>query len=228
MNAVVSAFSLTRSTTSPFRWPFLILGLALLAIFAGLTFYAVGHPYMPFDVSIERSIQSINWGPLVPVFKWFDELEGPRQLFAGIAVIALVAVVSWRKAPLMVVAALSGPIYTVLQGIIQRPRPSSDLVNVIRHTSGYSFPSGHIVFFSWVLVLLVVCLGVGRLPRPLLAVAWIAAAAVLLVACVGRIYFGEHWPSDVLGGLLVGVSWSALSLALGRLTDPVFRRAPTG
>jgi len=216
----VSAFSLTRSTTSPFRWPFLILGLALLAIFAGLTFYAVGHPYMPFDVSIERSIQSINWGPLVPVFKWFDELEGPRQLFAGIAVIALVAVVSWRKAPLMVVAALSGPIYTVLQGIIQRPRPSSDLVNVIRHTSGYSFPSGHIVFFSWVLVLLVVCLGVGRLPRPLLAVAWIAAAAVLLVACVGRIYFGEHWPSDVLGGLTLGLGWTLIALSIRKLSDP--------
>ena len=220
MNAVGSAFSLTRSTTSPFRWPFLILGLALLAIFAGLTFYAVGHPYMPFDVSIERSIQSINWGPLVPVFKWFDELEGPRQLFAGIAVIALVAVVSWRKAPLMVVAALSGPIYTVLQGIIQRPRPSSDLVNVIRHTSGYSFPSGHIVFFSWVLVLLVVCLGVGRLPRPLLAVAWIAAAAVLLVACVGRIYFGEHWPSDVLGGLTLGLGWTLIALSIRKLSDP--------
>jgi len=220
LNAVGSAFSLTRSTTSPFRWPFLILGLALLAIFAGLTFYAVGHPYMPFDVSIERSIQSINWGPLVPVFKWFDELEGPRQLFAGIAVIALVAVVSWRKAPLMVVAALSGPIYTVLQGIIQRPRPSSDLVNVIRHTSGYSFPSGHIVFFSWVLVLLVVCLGVGRLPRPLLAVAWIAAAAVLLVACVGRIYFGEHWPSDVLGGLTLGLGWTLIALSIRKLSDP--------
>ena len=220
MNAVGSAFSLTRSTTSPFRWPFLILGLALLAIFAGLTFYAVGHPYMPFDVSIERSIQSINWGPLVPVFKWFDELEGPRQLFAGIAVIALVAVVSWRKAPLMVVAALSGPIYTVLQGIIQRPRPSSDLVHVIRHTSGYSFPSGHIVFFSWVLVLLVVCLGVGRLPRPLLAVAWIAAAAVLLVACVGRIYFGEHWPSDVLGGLTLGLGWTLIALSIRKLSDP--------
>ena len=220
MNAVVSAFAATRSTTSPFRWPLLVLGLVLLAIFAGLTFYAVGNPYMPFDLSIERSIQAINWGPLTIVFKWFDELEGPRQLFAGIAVIALVAVVSWRKAPLMVVAALSGPIYTVLQGIIQRPRPSSDLVKVIRHTSGYSFPSGHIVFFSWVLVLLVVCLGVGRLPRPLLAVAWIAAAAVLLVACVGRIYFGEHWPSDVLGGLTLGLGWTLIALSIRKLSDP--------
>ena len=197
-----------------------MLGLVLLAIFAGLTFYAAGNAYMPFDVSIERSIQAVNWAPLVTVFNWFDWLEGSRQLYAGIGVIVLVAVISWRKAPLMAVGALAGPIYSVVQGIIQRPRPSADLVHVIRHTGSFSFPSGHVVFFSWVLVLLVVCLGVGRLPRPLLAVAWIAAALILLVDCIGRIYLGEHWPSDVLGGLALGLGWTVLALSVRLLSNP--------
>jgi len=213
-----------KETTSPFKWPLLTVGLLLLAIFAGLTFYAVGHQYMPFDISIERSIQAVSWGPLVTVFNWFDWLEGTRQLYAGIAAIVVVAVINWKRAPLIAVGALAGPIYSIIQGIIQRPRPSADLVQVIRHTGSFSFPSGHVVFFSWVLVLLVVCLAVGRLPRPLLALAWIAAALVLLVDCIGRIYLGEHWPSDVIAGLALGLGWTSLVLSVRLLSNPALER----
>jgi membrane-associated phospholipid phosphatase len=224
LSAIVAAISPAKASTSPFRWPLLALGLVLLAIFAGLALYAAGNPYMPFDVSLERSIQAVSWGPLVTVFNWFDWLEGSRQLYAGIGAIVLVAVISWRKAPLMAVGAVAGPIYSIVQGIIQRPRPSADLVHVIRHTGSFSFPSGHVVFFSWVLVLLVVCLAYGRLPRPLLAVVWIAAALVLLLDCIGRIYLGEHWPSDIFGGLALGLGWTALALSVRLLSNPVLAR----
>jgi undecaprenyl-diphosphatase len=220
LNTIVATVPVPKVRTSPVRWPLLALGLVLLAIFAGLTFYATGHPYMPFDVSLERTIQAVSWGPLVSVFYGFDWLEGTRQLYAGIAVIVLVAVINWRKAPLMAVGALSGPIYSVIQSSIQRPRPSAELVHVTRHTGSFSFPSGHVVFFSWVLVLLVVCLGFGRLSRPLLVVAWVAAAVILLVDCIGRIYLGEHWPSDVLGGLTLGLGWTALALSVRLLSNP--------
>jgi undecaprenyl-diphosphatase len=69
-------------------------------------------------------------------------------------------------------------------------------------------------------VLLVVCLGVGRLPRPLLAAAWIAAGATLVILCIGRIYLGEHWPSDVLAGLTLGLGWTAIALSVRKLSDP--------
>lgn len=224
MSAIVAAFPMTKRRTSPFRWPLLALGLLLLAIFAGLTLYAAGNAYMPFDISIERSIQAVNWGPLVTVFNWFDWLEGSRQLYAGLGAIVVVALINWKRAPLIAVGAVAGPIYSIVQGIIQRPRPSVDLVHVIRHTGSFSFPSGHVVFFSWVLVLLVVCLAFGRVPRPLLAVAWIAAALVLLLDCIGRIYLGEHWPSDVLGGLALGLGWTSLALSVRLLSNPALVR----
>jgi len=224
LSAIVATLPMRKATTSPFRWPFLVLGLLLLALFAGLTVYAAGNTYMPFDVSLERSIQAVSWGPLVTVFNWFDWLEGSRQLYAGIGAIVVVAVINWKKAPLIAVGAMAGPIYSIVQGIIQRPRPSADLVNVIRHTGSFSFPSGHVVFFSWVLVLLIVCLAVGRLSRPLLAVVWIAAALVLLLDCIGRIYLGEHWPSDVLGGLALGLGWTSLVLSVRLLSNPALER----
>jgi undecaprenyl-diphosphatase len=224
LSTIVAAFPKPKEKASPFRWPFLALGLLLLAIFAGLTLYAAGNTFMPFDISIERSIQAVNWGPLVTVFNWFDWLEGSRQLYAGLGAIVVVALINWKRAPLIAVGAVAGPIYSIVQGIIQRPRPSADLVHVIRHTGSFSFPSGHVVFFSWVLVLLVVCLAFGRVPRPLLAVAWIAAALVLLLDCIGRIYLGEHWPSDVLGGLALGLGWTSLALSVRLLSNPALVR----
>jgi undecaprenyl-diphosphatase len=45
-------------------------------------------------------------------------------------------------------------------------------------------------------------------------VAWTLALAVSLLACLARVWAGDHWPSDVLGGFLLGLGWSALVLWL--------------
>jgi membrane-associated phospholipid phosphatase len=219
LSAIV-AIPLPRAKTSPFRWPLLLLGLAGMAIYALDTFAAASLTYLPLDVPIERFIQSINWGPLVQVFTFLDWIEGTRQQVLGAAGILLVAAVNWRAAPLMVAGALSGAIYSVTAMVIQRPRPSADLVHVIRHTGSSSYPSGHVAFFSWFLVLLIICLAVGRVPKAIVAALWVAAALVLLAVCAGRIYLGEHWPSDIVGGLTLGLGWTALALSVRLLSNP--------
>jgi undecaprenyl-diphosphatase len=214
-----------RTNRPIFRKPLLALGLGALAVLAALTIAAVRSPYLAFDVPVERFIQSINFGPLVRVFWTLDWLEGQRQLLAAGVVIVVITAVRWKNFPLAVVAAASGPIYSVIQSVIQRPRPSADLVTVLRHTGSSSFPSGHIVFFSWVCVLLVVCIAMGRLPKPAVIAAWVVAGAVLLIACLGRIYLGEHWPSDVIAGLALGLGWTALVLSVRRLSAPALERS---
>jgi len=220
LSAIVAAIPLPRAKTSAFRWPLLLLGLAGMTIYALDTVGAASLTYLPFDVPIERFIQSINWGPLVQVFTFLDWIEGTRQQVLGAAGILLVAAVNWRAAPLMVAGALSGAIYSVTAMVIQRPRPSADLVHVIRHTGSSSYPSGHVAFFSWFLVLLIICLVVGRLPKAIIAALWVAAAFVLLAVCAGRIYLGEHWPSDIVGGLALGLGWTALALSVRLLSNP--------
>jgi membrane-associated phospholipid phosphatase len=195
-----------------------------MAVYAVLTIAAASYQYFPFDVPIERFIQSIGWGPLVPLFTRLDEIEGIRQQLLAAAGIVLVAAVNWRAAPLMLVVAISGPIYAATALVINRPRPSEDLVHVIRHTSMGSYPSGHVAFFSWFLIMLVLCLAVGRLPRAVVAVLWVIAALILLAVCIGRIYMGEHWPSDVLAGLALGLGWTALAVSVRRLSDPALAR----
>ncbi len=201
-----------------------MLGLALIVVYVVDTFAASMRTYLPFDVPVERFIQSINWGPLVQAFTALDWIEGTRQQILAVAGIAVIAAVRWRAVPMVVLAALSGAVYTLTAMVIQRPRPSEELVHVIRHTGSTSYPSGHVAFFSWFLVMLVVCLAIGRLPRAIVAVLWVLAALVLLTVCIGRIYLGEHWPSDVVGGLALGLGFTSIALSIRLLSNPVLAR----
>ena len=38
---------------------------------------------------------------------------------------------------------------------------------------------------------------------------WTGAAIVIMLACLARVWAGDHWPSDVAGGFLLGIGWSA-------------------
>src|SRR5258708_12169358 len=98
---------------------------------------------------------------MVQVFTAFDWLEGTRQQILAIAGIAIIAAVRWRAGPMGVLAALSGAVYTLTAMITQRPRPSEDLVHVIRHTRSSSYPIGHVAFFSSFLVTLIACLALA-------------------------------------------------------------------
>jgi undecaprenyl-diphosphatase len=58
--------------------------------------------------------------------------------------------------------------------------------------------------------------------RPIL---WIVAAIVIILTCIARVWAGDHWPSDVLGGVLLAIAWSAFVLWLPErwLPSPTFR-----
>jgi len=224
LSAVLAAIPAAKTKTSVVRRPLLVLGLAGLTLYAADTFAAAMYPYLPFDVPVERFIQSLNWGPLVQSFAFLDWIEGTRQQILGIAGIVLIAAVNWRAVPMVVMAALSGGIYTLTAMVIQRPRPPEQLVHVIRHTGSSSYPSGHVAFFSWFLIMLIVCIAMGRLPKAVVGALWVVAALVLMTVCIARIYLGEHWPSDVIGGLALGLGFTSIALSIRLLSNPVLAR----
>jgi len=203
------------------RVPLLALALAAFAAFALDSFAVLGHPVPGWDVGLERAVQQVGWGPLVAVFAAADWFEGLKQVAAAVAGVLLVALLNRRGFFLMVWGALSGGAYQLLELFVHRPRPEAALVHVIRHTNGWSFPSGHIIFFVWFLAYLLLILGRPHLPRLAFIAGWALMGVVLAVVMVGRIYTGEHWPSDVLAGLLLGAGWTLLGLSIRPLSDPV-------
>ena len=203
-----------------FRLPLLTTAILCLAGFGAVALAVVGHPVSPADLGAERAVQATAWGPLTTGFAWTDWLEGLKQVGLAIAAIVMIAAFNWRAVGLAIWCALSGAVYTGVELLVQRPRPSSSLVHVIRHTNGYSFPSGHVIFFTWLLTLLLLTFG-RRLPRPLQVIGWALAALVVAAVAVGRVYTAEHWPSDVLAGLLLGAGWTLAGLSIRRLSRPV-------
>jgi membrane-associated phospholipid phosphatase len=203
-----------------------LLAVAVVAglLFALLSVLVVMHPApFFFDRPIEVAVQSVNAG----AFGWFNAFVSAFSGFVGIGVGAGVIAITFlvrRPATLFVAfSAIYAVIYNIVNIIVSRPRPSG-----VAHTTskliGYSYPSGHVGFFVWLSVLAMVLLA-RKLPRPFYLACWCLAVALVAAAALSRIYVGAHWPSDVVGGLLVGVAWTCLSLSLGRLTRPVFARA---
>jgi len=203
------------------RVPLLTLALVSAAGFAVVAFLAPDRPPTALDLDLERAVQAVDWGTLTAVFAWVDWLDGLKQLaLAGLGVLA-VAVWNRRGLLLVVWGVLSGPVYEVLELTVRRPRPDAHLVHVIRHTTGWSFPSGHEIFYTWFVAYLLLIFGRRLLPRPLYLVSWAVLPAVLAVVALSRVYTGEHWPSDVLAGLLLGAAWTLFGLSVRRLSDPV-------
>ena len=106
-------------------------------------------------------------------------------------------------------ASLSGwAFYGLAKFAVGRARPRI-IPRLMRGAGWYSFPSGHATLAPLVF-------GLGALiwsapwPRPARAALLALAAGLSLVIGFSRVYLGTHWPTDVVGGLLLGTGWGAM------------------
>ena len=167
----------------------------------------------PFDIPITTFVQSINWGPITFVLQLINASAGIWQVLLGVVAIVALFVFERRAGWLMLIGSISSLLDNIIKLIISRQRPAADLVHILVPATGFSYPSGHAVFFTWMSFMLAVSFAPRVKPmfRPLL---WIAALIVIALTCLARVWAGDHWPSDVIGGVLLGAGWSAFVLWL--------------
>ncbi|HMP44355.1 MAG TPA: phosphatase PAP2 family protein [Sphingopyxis sp.] len=82
-----------------------------------------------------------------------------------------------------------------------------DLIPHLDHVSSASYPSGHATSAA-VVYLLLAWLAPPRW-RPL---AWTLAGAMIVLNGLSRIMLGVHWPSDIIGGTLLGAAFALLGV----------------
>lgn len=192
--------------------------LALISVFCFALFWVDAYlvaakPPQPLDVTLTLWVQQISWAPLVVAMQTTNAIAGYWQVLTGTLIVIGLFFVDRRTGWLTAIGALSSLFDNILKVSFERGRPTADLVQILTPASGFSFPSGHAVFYTWLAFMAAFGLS-ARLGPPLRIVVWLAAAALIVIACLGRVWAGDHWPSDVLGGVLLGLGWSAFVLWL--------------
>ena len=104
-----------------------------------------------------------------------------------------------------------------LKLIFQRARPA--VVPHLREVMSLSFPSGHAMTSAAVYLTLGALL--MRISTRRVTKFYCMAIAMLATFLVGasRVYLGVHYPTDVLGGWLVGLSWAIGCWTIERLIE---------
>ncbi len=142
------------------------------------------------------------------------------SLLPAVVIVALVTVgllATGRKLEPIFIASTTGLaalLNWLLKLLISRPRPVNEAIQVMVETNGLSFPSGHtiyaVVFYGFLFYL------VPRVTRQPAVIGIVRSVLILLILLTGisRVYLGTHWPSDVLGSLLLGGLLLFLAIAL--------------
>ncbi|MGX7419093.1 phosphatase PAP2 family protein [Carnobacterium gallinarum] len=104
----------------------------------------------------------------------------------------------------------SGLINVLVKHIFLRPRPT---IQHLVQQGGYSFPSGHsmgaMIFYSSLAYIFIHYIQ----SKPLKVLIWTVAIFLILSVGLSRIYVGVHFPSDVVAGYCLALTWMFVSIA---------------
>ena len=168
---------------------------------------------LPGDEWVRQAVLAHAAPPVVEAMRWIN-LVGTWRVLLPVALGLLLFPRTRRRWWLWVlVLLLASALEVLLKPVIGRPRPES---------AAFGFPSGHATAAAAYLTALAYAAGDLRpLGRRL-----IRAAAACLIVLVGlaRIVLHAHWPSDVLGGIALGLGCAGVAALISESTA----RSPTG
>lgn len=159
------------------------------------------------DRAVLDAIQSVH-APWLDLLASLVTVLGQTEVVGVVALgVAIARLRSRRRdwwTPLLVAIVVAAEL--ALKLLIPREPPPHELargielVPFLRAPIAHSFPSGHVARVAFIGTAL-------RWRRPLVL-------ALVLLMSVTRVYLADHWPSDVLGGCLLGYLVGAIGLRL--------------
>lgn len=190
-------------------------------LFAWLVVLVQSGSTMSWDRAVLQSIHA--WS--APVADWFfviitDFGAGVAVVTAGLVAIMFARKGWWRRA-ITVAASVGGAAFInlLLKLLFQRVRPDLWVSPIVE--TGFSFPSGHAMISSALLLSLMVVAWSTRWRW----LAIIGGGVTIILIGLSRLYLGVHYPTDIMAGWCVGVAWVALvTLIVWWRRSPFVRR----
>lgn len=184
--------------------------LALGAAAALLVFFSA-------DLQITQFFQQFD----NPVFHWLMVAVSwlgyrTHQFVTAFLVALLLLRLRLRiEAVCLLISLISGLLLaSAIKLIVARPRPASDLAEVYRYHTTWSFPSGHVVSYMAFYGFLFYLVYTRMPPSAWRSVLLVVMGALISLVGLSRVYLGAHWASDTLAGYCIGFLWLTLMIQL--------------
>ena len=192
-----------------------LVALGALGVFLDYAEDVRGNEAIVWDEGAGRFLHGYST-PLLDALMHGISFLGSTPVIASILAVAVGALLvrgKRRQAVFLLVAQAGGSaIFLTMSNYFERPRPR---LPWSPRTVGYAFPSGHSLN-SFVLYLGLATVAWVLWGRRVGLAAYAAAALVVLLVGVSRIYGGYHYFSDVVGGFSAGLFWLiAATVAVG-------------
>jgi hypothetical protein len=164
------------------------------------------------DVAIMENVHQIDNPAMHRTMNGVTQLGSHVAIGTAAGLTALLMLRKGRKHDAWTVVVSTGGamvINTVLKNIFQRQRPI-EMARRIKLPRSHSFPSGHSLLSAATYPIVAHHL-VENTSLPVQAVAHTLAGMIIVSVGFSRVYFGVHFPSDVLGGFAAGFAWLGLT-----------------
>jgi undecaprenyl-diphosphatase len=192
-----------------------VLGL----LFVGLALALRTSGGTGFDILVSHAVQRID-DPTFTTLMLAVSAPGYTpwtwvSLWSASLLLLLVGL--WREALFVLATEGAGMLAASVKLLVERPRPTSEIVRVASALVDFSYPSGHVVGYVTLFGFLCFVLYV-RFRRSW----WRTLALAILGTLIGlvgvsRIHLGYHWASDVLGGYALGTAYLLVLIEVYRL-----------
>ena len=177
----------------------------------------------PSIFKVDATISSIinnSHSTLIDDFMIWMSMYG-REVVWSVVIVFMSIFAGWKGKKIALIIVISFliiiPLNTLFKNFFERLRPPVETQEIhIFQETDFAYPSGHAsIVTAGALTLLILY----RREKELILSIILACEAALV--CISRIYLGDHYLFDVIGGILLGAGISLLSISLSRYLDPI-------